>query len=104
MIQHICDDCGFNSKGIQYNTTKPYGLPKDWVALTINNLQSCVCSWECAERLSRRMTANKEHPGDDVITDHPARIGPPTMVPLATDTKPEAVTVTNDHKQCWERD
>ena len=93
MIQHICDDCAFVSKGIQYNTTKPYGLPKDWIALTINNLQSCVCSWECAERLSRRMAANREHPGVGVDPDRPARIAPPIMVPLAADPGAETTAV-----------
>ena len=76
MLLHTCDECGLHGTPVRYNSTQMYALPKDWIGLTLNDLMHCTCSWECAERLSRRMVANKEHPGDDVSTDRPARVGP----------------------------
>lgn len=70
MIVHVCDDCGLKqpTKGDTPNTPD---LPSQWITLTIQGLKQIVCSWECAEQLSRRMISNRDH-----CDTHPDRVPP----------------------------
>ena len=86
MLLYVCDEC---RERVTVGIREARSLPKDWIGVSINDLMRCVCSWKCAEQLSCRMAANKEHPGNDSSSDRPARVAPPIMVPLATDPKPE---------------